>query len=302
MFAQFLSIFINVVTPVFALVVIGYVAGPRLGLQVRTLSRLSYFILVPAFIFDIISQANVEVGLAARMILFIITVHVGCGVVGFTVARLLGRPAETIAAYVLVAVFGNVANFGLSMVKFRLGEAALAPASIYFLIINITAFVIGVSAAHWARGGKLGGVAAVFKTPAILAFIPAAFFWTTQLEVPLFAARIAGLLGSAMIPVMLVAMGVQLAQMGLPRLTGDVVFASAVRLVAGPALAALLVVPFGLAGPAGQAGILQAAMPPAVLTTIIAMEHNLAPDFVTTTLLFATVASLLTLTVVMALV
>ena len=39
MFIEIAQIFLNVITPVFALVLIGYVAGPRLGLEARTLSR-----------------------------------------------------------------------------------------------------------------------------------------------------------------------------------------------------------------------------------------------------------------------
>ena len=44
-------------------------------------------------------------------------------------------------------------------------------------------------------------------------------------------------------------------------------------------------------------GILQAAMPSAVLTSIIAIEYKLIPEFVTTTVLFSTLYSILTLTV-----
>jgi predicted permease len=72
--------------------------------------------------------------------------------------------------------------------------------------------------------------------------------------------------------------------------------------VGGPLLSILLAIPFGLFGLERSAGILQASMPPAVLTIIIAMEHDLVPEFVTTALLFGTLASLLSLTVVLSLV
>ncbi len=52
--------------------------------------------------------------------------------------------------------------------------------------------------------------------------------------------------------------------------------------------------------PAGVV-ILQFAMPPAVFTALIALEHDLVPDLVTTTVLAGTVASVLTLPVVIAL-
>jgi len=48
--------------------------------------------------------------------------------------------------------------------------------------------------------------------------------------------------------------------------------------------------------------ILQAGMPAAVLTWLIATEHDLVPDFVFSVLVFSTLCSLFTLTILLALV
>jgi hypothetical protein len=77
--------------------------------------------------------------------------------------------------------------------------------------------------------------------------------------------------------------------------------ASGVRLVAGPALAFAIIPLLGLTGIEASAGILQASMPAAVLTAIIAMEHDVAPTFVTTVVFSTTLLSLVTLTLVMVL-
>ena len=97
-------------------------------------------------------------------------------------------------------------------------------------------------------------------------------------------------------------MGVQLAGMGAPRVTRDVAISSSLRLLVGPALALLLVVPFNLTGIERGAGILQASMPVAVLAALIALEHHLLPDFVTTVVLFSTLVSAISLTIVLTLV
>jgi hypothetical protein len=60
---ELLSIFGNVLVPVFTLVLLGYLTGPRLRLEARTLSRLAYFILTPAFIFHILSGAQMRLSL-----------------------------------------------------------------------------------------------------------------------------------------------------------------------------------------------------------------------------------------------
>lgn len=299
---ELLSIFANILLPVFTLVLIGYIVGPRLQLDARTLSRFAYFIITPAFIFNIFSAAEIQVTIAVRMALFIILVTSGTVVVAWLVARALRCSAQMTAAYVLVAAFGNVGNFGLPIIQFKFGEDALVAASFYFLVLSMFGFMVGVTAATWHQGAGIRALWMAFKTPAVLAVIPAILVNTFNWPMPLFVGRAVGLLAGALIPVMLVTLGVQLAGMGIPKLTRDVIVSSLIRLLVGPTLALLSVGFFGLTGFERGAGILQASMPVAVLAALIALEHRLLPDFVTTTALFSTLASAITLTIVLTLV
>ncbi len=306
MLLEIARIFLDVITPVFALVLIGYIVGPRLALEARTLSRFAYFVLVPCFIFNVLSQAKVEADLAVQMMIYILIVHIGCALLAFVVGWVLRRPKEMISAYVLIGVFGNVGNFGLPLIEFHLGPEAIVAATVYFLAIIIIAFVLGVGAANWHKGGSWGALLAVFKTPALIALVPALAFngLNTAYEIapPLFLTRITGLLGAAMIPTMLVALGVQLAGTGKLKITQDTIIASSLRLIGGPALALLIVTFFNLPNVERGAGIFQSSMPTAVLASIIALEYDLLPDFVTTTVLFTTIASVITLTILLAVV
>src|SRR5688572_30389003 len=139
MMEQLFSIFLNVLAPVFLLVLLGYLVGPMLALDSRTLSRFSYSVLTPAFTFDVLSNAKIEATLAVRMAIYIIIVQILCAAVGFSVARLLGRSAEMTAAYVLIAVFANVGNFGLPIIQFQFptDSQALVLATVYFLAILV---------------------------------------------------------------------------------------------------------------------------------------------------------------------
>ncbi len=300
MFLQLLRIFVDIIAPVFGLALLGYLAGPRLGLDARTITRYAYYLLVPAFVFDLRASARLEAGLAVRMVVFIVLVELGCALLGFLVARALGRPPKMVGAYVLIAVFGNVGNFGLPIVEFSQGQAGLVAATIYFLAISTVSFLIGVTAAGWASGGRRDAVWTAFRTPGVLAILPAILVNGAGVELPIAVDRALGLLSGAMVPTMLVALGVQLAGIRSLRFTGDMVWASGVRLLGGPLLALGLAGLFGLEGVTRAAGVLQAGMPAAVLTAIIAMEHDLVPDFVTPTVLLSTLFSLMTLTLLLA--
>lgn len=294
------QIYLNILIPVFALVAIGYVVGPRLGLEARTLSRVAYFVLVPAFTFNVLTTARIEAAVAGRMVLYIGVVEVACAAAAIIVARLFRRSPQMAGAYVLIAVFPNVGNFGLPIVQFAFGPDALIAATIYFIAMSTISFIIGVAAATWHHGSNLRSLVAVLKTPAVIAVVPALLFNGFGVGPPLVIERPAGLLAGAMVPVMLVALGVQLAGAGIPRLDGDMLGASLIRLIAGPALAALIAIPFHLTILARDAGILQSAMPAAVLASIIAFEHELLPAFVTATVLFSTLISIITLAAIIA--
>jgi len=292
-------VFLNVVTPVFILVVIGYFVGPRLKIEARSLSRTAYFVFIPAFVFNIISEAKIDSGLALQMLSFILVAQIAVALLGFLVGKALRQSREITAAFVLIATFGNVGNFGLPLIVFRLGETARTFATVYFVATVFISFVICVGVASWARSGGVTAVFSVFKTPALIALIPALVFNITDLEVPIFLSRLSGLLGQAMIPVMLITLGVQMGEIPKIKINFNVFAASTVRLIGGPVLALLIVPYFGLEGLERSTGILQAAMPAAVLASIIALEYKLLPEFVTTTVLFSTLYSILTLTVIL---
>jgi hypothetical protein len=302
MIAGLAAVFVDVVTPVFGIVLLAFLVGPRLDLQARTLSRTAYYLFIPAFVFDIIRPVHLAAGEAARMIGFIAAVHLLCGAAGFVTARLLGRPREIVAAFVLIAVFGNTGNFGLSLIEFRLGHEGMVSATVYFLGLTVITFAVGVGAATWARGGSMRAVLAVFRTPALIAFAVALAVNLAEIPVPLFVIRLTSLLSDAMIPTMLVALGVQLGYSGRPKVSVDLLAATGLRLLVGPCIAFLLAIPFGIDGLARATGILQSAMPAAVLTAVIASEHRIVPDFVTHTVLISTGLSFLTLTVLLTLV
>jgi len=296
---ELFHIFIDVIMPVFAIVVIGYLLGDRLQLQAQTLTRAAYYVFVPAFIFKAISGADISLDSALTMIGFICAAHLVAVFIAGGIGRILGRSREVIAAFVMIASFGNVGNYGLAVVQFRLGETAIVPASIYFLSITITAFVVCVGAAGWAHGGSKGALLGLLKTPALWAVVPALFVAKTGVEVPLMVSRMVGLLADAMIPVMLFSLGLQLLEQRRVTLTADVVVASSIRLLLVPAVAWLVAIPFDLSSVEHISGILQAGMPTAILVSIIAKENCIVPEFVTSVVVFSTLASLLTLTLLM---
>ena len=301
MVSQLFSIFFNVVTPVFTLVLLAYLLGPRLDIQYRSLSRTAYYLLIPAFIFNVLSRIQIDMATAGRMVLGISAVYIATGLLGWLVARMLGYGRKMAVAFLMTCVFGNVGNYGLALTRFRLGEAAMASATVYMVAVNTLAFTLCVLAASWVRNGGFGALKSLLKTPGVVVLPVALVFPFTETVPPVMIQRITGLLGDAMIPMMLLILGLQLREAGRLDWGRAALSACGVRLVLGPTLAFITIPLIGLSGIEASAGILQAGMPAAVLTAIIAMEHDVVPTFVTSVVFASTLLSLVSLTVVMVL-
>ena len=297
---ELLALFVTVLGPILALITLGYAITRPLALEAHTLSRLIYYILIPAFIIEAIGRAEMGLGTALRFVALTLLWQGACALLALLVARLRRAPAPLAGAYVLVAVFGNAGNFALPVITFHLGEGAKSAAALGFLVVNIVGFAVGLAAARAVHGGR-GTLLSALRTPALVAVLPALLLRLLGWELPLALGRALALLSEALVPVMLLTLGVQLALAGRIRLTADVALMSALRLVAGPlaALALLLVLPLP---PAERgAALIHASTPIAIITSVIALEHELAPELVTAAVLLSTLLSPLTLTVVLAL-
>jgi predicted permease len=297
-----LPIFVDILLPVFLLVGVGYLLGPRLSIDARSLARSAYYVFAPAFIFRLLSAADLDADIVLRVVGALALTTFLAGGAALLLGRGLARPAKVTAALILIAVYGNVGNFGLPVITFAFGEEALALAGIAFLTVNALAFLIGVTVATWHRSSPLRAFGTALRTPALVVVLPAVVVNAGDVSLPLFAERSIGLLADAMIPVMLMTLGIQLAAMERPRIGTDVVLASGLRLLLAPAITAVLVGAFGLVDVDAGVTVVQSAMPAAVFTSIIAIEHDLEPDLVTTTVLFTTLASAVTLSGVLLLV
>ena len=103
-----------------------------------------------------------------------------------------------------------------------------------------------------------------------------------------------------LLPMMIVVLGMQLERATMPEKPWPVVMAVSLSLLAAPLVALGLAALLNVSGSARQASVILASMPVAVITTILALEFDVAPTFVTSTVFLSTLLSPLTLTPLLA--
>jgi predicted permease len=123
----------------------------------------------------------------------------------------------------------------------------------------------------------------------------------TKTQLPLSVMRPIKLLSDAALPIMMMVLGMQLERAALPQRPWLIGLATVLTLVMAPLLGFALVTVLGLSGAARQAAIIEASMPSAVVTTILALEYEIVPSFVTGVVFVSTLLSPFTVTLLIAL-
>jgi malate permease and related proteins len=295
-----LSIFANDVLPIFVVASVGFALARFLGTDVRTLSRITFNALSPCLVFHLIVTSSLRADDFARMTALGLFTVLGIGLVArlATLALRLDRPLA--AAFLIVVMFSNSGNYGLPVVLFAFGDRALAQASIYFVVNAVLTYTVGVFLASAGRRSALDAMTGVLRVPAVYGVLAAAVVTGMGIHVPLAVMRPIDLLSGAALPSMILVLGMQLERGGRPPRPALVGLAVLLSLVVTPLLALAASHVLGLEGAARQAAIVQAGMPSAVLTTILALEFDVAPAFVTACVTVSTLASPITVTLLIA--
>jgi len=295
-----LGIFASDILPIFVIAGVGFLLARHLAVQVQTVSRVTFHALAPALVFNVLTTSTLSGLEFGRMAAFYALVAASAGVMARVAAIPLRLDRASLSAFLLVVVCSNSGNYGLPVALLAFGRDALTFASVYFVSSAIFSYTGGVLLAASGRRSVVQALVGVLRVPAVYGALAAAAVMALGLRVPDAIARPVTLLSDAALPMMVLVLGMQLERATWPDRPDMVIVASLLSLVATPLAAFGVAHLLGLKGAAFQAGVLQASMPTAVITTILALEFDVAPNFVTSVVCVTTLLSPLTLTLLIA--
>jgi malate permease and related proteins len=296
-----LTILADDIVPIFLVAGVGFLLARYLHVEVRSLSRITFNAFAPCLVFTLIVTSRLSAGEFGRIVAFTVLMVAGMGVLARLVAAPFRLDRPTLAAFLIVVMFSNAGNYGLSVVLFAFGRDVLARAAVYFVTSALLMYTVGSVVASSGRRGLAGALHGLLQVPAVWGLVAAAIVVGTGISLPPALSRPVELLGNAAIPAMILVLGMQFEKGASPERPGLVAAASALALLASPVLGLLLASLLGLEGVTRQAVVVEAAMPTAVITTIIALEFDVAPRFVTSVVVVTTLASPITVSVLIAL-
>lgn len=304
------SAFVSAILPIFAIMTLGYVMASFLELDAVPLNTITLYAFLPALVFH--SLATTTLGGSAMLRIFAAVVGFVAVmlIIGELIGRLVNTPEPFLSAMVLAAGFPNAGFYGIPLAEFAFGPVGRTTAILYITALSVLMYTVGVYVASRAGGhGGVGAVREIYRLPLVYAVIigfVARWFDVVPPESGTLMTTI-GLVGSAAIPLMLVVLGIQLADVEVTALTRAVI-PTVLKLGVAPAIATGFVLVLSFQDlTVARVFILLCSTPVALTPLVLLMAYGDQPQdasaskYITTVIAVTTLASVPVLTVLISL-
>lgn len=293
-----MNVFVRVLTqnilPVLLVASFGYLLQRRHRLHVATLSNVVFNILSPCLVFSSLAGSQLPAAELAGLAAFSALNILAMGSLAFLVARLMKLTRVETAAFLIVIMFVNGGNYGLTLLQLRYGDVGLSRGIVYYVTSTVMVYTVGVLIASMGHMSWRETLRRMVRLPAVYAAVLALVVYSFDLPIPTPIMSGITIAGNGAIPVMLLVLGMQFAEMR-PEAGGRIVWpAVGLRLLVGPVVGLGIALLVGLQGSGRSAMIVESAMPTAVINLILATEFGLPASTVARIVVISTLISPLT--------
>jgi malate permease and related proteins len=281
---NFFAVYLTI-APVAVITLIGFLWGKLKGAFDRdTISTIILYIASPCLIFSVISQKEFlwqEYGLILLAGFFVI---LGVALLVWLFLKITKR--EDLKGFYLPTMLMNTGNFGFPVVLFAFGESGLAKAIIFDLALVIMMYTVALSIVGGRKNLFMGLKLPILYSAAIALLI--SFF---KIPVPNSILRITTMLGHLTIPLMLLILGHRLSSVKLVswRLS---VLGMLFRSLGGLFFGLLFVSIFPLASLTKKVILLYAALPSAMMSTVLSQKYHQNEELVASVVATSTLSAL----------
>src|SRR5688500_9751873 len=261
-----LPILLDVLAPILLMIAVGSLLRYQFQIDLGTLSKLNLYLLVPAFVFDKVSNSTLSWGQMGGVVTISIVQVVTLGLLVFGIGRLFRASRKTLAAVALAVMFYNSGNYGLPLAELAFPQHSAvttqhipakdggAVQAFVLMTQNVLTYTLGLAIAAMAHPGGVGkSMLRIVRLPMLptLAAALLARWWLqgdATRELPIFISKTASYLADGLVPIALITLGAQLASNPRWPRWKPVSLVIVLRLAFGPIQMALLLWGFHLLG------------------------------------------------------
>jgi len=295
--------FFNVLIPVFAIFILGYIGEKKIGFDPKSISAMSLYIMTPVLVFKTFYTNIVNIDYL-YITIFALALCAALILIIYLISYIRGYSVKEKCGLILGSVFMNNGNYGTPVALLLFGAAGFHYAIILMVIQTIVMATVGIYFA--ARGGDIGGgfkdtAGVVMRMPIVYGALAGWLFQVTGITISSSFMTTIDLVGNAAIPTIMLVLGMQLAKISLKNIEREkVIYAITLKLAIAPIIAFGIGYFLPVDPLLKQLMVIMAGMPSAANTTMYAIQFNTEPEFVSVCTFLTTVLSLVSLPVIFA--
>ena len=289
------------ILPILVLLLIGAGLQRKFTFNLRALSNLLTYCLLPAAVFINLYETEIEYHVLLEIIGYLIIFSLCIMVVSFLLSKFLRLEKGEAAIFKNSLSLINSGNYGIpvSQLIFQSNPLGISIQIIVMVFQNILTYTYGLYNLISTTKSGLEIIKSLLKLPIIHAMILGGLFNGFQLPIPTFIWIPISHLANAFLAIALILLGAQLAQIQFKTIFNRIILVSSLgRLVIGPAIALLLIYLMGLDGIVAQSLFIASSFPTSRNSSSLALEYDVYPNLAAQTVLFTTVLSSITVAIV----
>ncbi|RAV20306.1 AEC family transporter [Paenibacillus contaminans] len=298
--AYFTHILLHNIIPLSIMIAVGVLLQRLFKLDIRTLSKLNFYLFSPAVMFKMLYESNLSFGIMMQVLLFFAIFFGLLFLLMEVVVRVRRYEPGMRSAMRNSVIFYNSANYAipLNQLVFVGDPFTLSIQIIVMMMQSLLPNTYGVYSVNAHKRDMRATVRTMLTMPVIYV-IPLAFLMRGfDVPVPQPIYDPINQISNAFVATALLTLGVQLGNMKWALKLSDVLLSNVLRLFVGPALGFAVVLLLGIEGMMAKALVLSCAVPTSLSSVLLAVEFDSEAEFASQAVFSSTVLSIFSVTTV----
>ncbi|MEF7632405.1 AEC family transporter [Bacillus anthracis] len=297
---MFVFIILDVILPILILMLIGAILQRKFQFNLKQLSTLITYCLMPAAVFLNIYDIRIEIDLLLQIIYYLMLYSLSLIIVSHFISKILKLENGESAALKNSISLMNSGNYGLPVSQLIFSQNPVGVSIQIFIVIfqNLLTYSYGIYNLLSATKTIGGIIQSFLRLPVFHALVLGILFQFFTIQLPNSILLPLNQLANGFVAIALILLGAQLSNIKLNFFHRVITWALIGRLLMGPLVAFAMIYLLNIDGIVAQSLFIASSFPTSRNTSTIAMEYQIEPELHAQIVLFSTLFSIITVTVV----
>ncbi|MGE1128338.1 AEC family transporter [Bacillus wiedmannii] len=297
---MFVFIIFDVILPILILMLIGAILQRKFQFNLKQLSTLITYCLMPAAVFVNIYDIRIEIDLLLQIIYYLMLYSLSLIIVSHFISKILKLEKGESAALKNSISLMNSGNYGLPVSQLIFSHNPVGVSIQIFIVIfqNLLTYSYGIYNLLLATKTIGSIIQSFLRLPVFHALILGVLFQSFTIQIPNSIFLPLNQLANSFVAIALILLGAQLSNIKLNFFHRVITWALIGRLLMGPLLALAMIYLLNIDGIVAQSLFIASSFPTSRNTSTIAMEYQIELELHAQIVLFSTLFSIITVTVV----